>query len=464
MLCKKKPFAQRLKTNFNKNIMATLNAFIRANKGKDTAFVRFRLSEGRKIQLFYKSTISVKVALWDSKRECISTKKVCRATYRKQVDNAVLEMRERILQVYEANRNKIITSKDFALMIEGKVKNETFALSDICECFTNFMRERTLNVSQSTKGHYNALRTCLKRFILISKEIGNPTNFNCLQAINETDIIRFEAFLRDEYLYVPRYAKIYEIVPFSDLAKLGRPPQRERSRNTIHKYLKDLNVFFKWCVNSDIITKNPMRAYKIVFEVYGTPFYLTKAERDFIKDFDLSQSKVLEVARDCFIFQCFVGCRYGDLYRLTKENINKGFLEYVPQKTKGKRANVIRVPLHDEAKKILLKYEDKERKTLLPLRPWVDVQNKLIKRFFTLMGITRKVMVFNSTTMQEEARPLNEVASTHLARRTFIGILYKQIKDPCLISSMSGHAPNSTAFARYRSIDDEIKTETIHLL
>ena len=80
------------------------------------------------------------------------------------------------------------------------------------------------------------------------------------------------------------------------------------------------------------------------------------------------------------------------------------------------------------------------------------------------MGITRKVMVFNSTTMQEEARPLNEVASTHLARRTFIGILYKQIKDPCLISSMSGHAPNSTAFARYRSIDDDIKTETIHLL
>ena len=444
--------------------MATLNAFIRASKGKDTAFVRFRLSEGRKVQLFYTSAISVKVALWDSKRECISTKKVCRATYRKEVDNAILEMRERILQVYEANRNKITNSKDLALMVEGKVQNETFALSDICECFTSFMQERTLNVSQRTKDHYNALRTCLKRFILVSNEIGNPTNFKCLQAINETDITRFEAFLRDEHLYVPKYAKIYETIPFADLTKLGRPPQRERSRNTTHKYMKDLNVFFKWCVNNDIITKNPMRGYKIVSEVYGTPYYLTKEERNYIASFDLSESKTLEVARDCFIFQCFVGCRFGDLYRLTKENVNNGYLEYVPQKTKGKRANVIRVPLHDEAKRILLKYADTNRKTLLPLRPWVDNQNKLIKRFFTLMGITRKVMVFNSTTMQEEARPLNEVASTHLARRTFIGILYKQIKDPCLISSMSGHAPNSTAFARYRTIDDDIKTETINLL
>ena len=49
--------------------MATIKAIIRATKGKDTAFVRFRISDGRNVQLFYKSPISVKVELWDAKRE-----------------------------------------------------------------------------------------------------------------------------------------------------------------------------------------------------------------------------------------------------------------------------------------------------------------------------------------------------------------------------------------------------------
>ena len=59
------------------------------------------------------------------------------------------------------------------------------------------------------------------------------------------------------------------------------------------------------------------------------------------------------------------------------------------------------------------------------------------------------------------ARPLYEVASTHTARKTFIGNLYRQVKDPNLIASMSGHSEGSRAFARYRKIDDEMKKELV---
>jgi hypothetical protein len=51
-----------------------------------------------------------------------------------------------------------------------------------------------------------------------------------------------------------------------------------------------------------------------------------------------------------------------------------------------------------------------------------------------------------------------------MARRTFVGNLYKQVKDPNLVASMSGHAPGSKAFARYRTIDDEMKIELIGLI
>ena len=49
------------------------------------------------------------------------------------------------------------------------------------------------------------------------------------------------------------------------------------------------------------------------------------------------------------------------------------------------------------------------------------------------------------------------VASSHLARRCFVGNLYKQVKDPNLVGALSGHKEGSRAFARYREIDEDMK-------
>lgn len=78
---------------------------------------------------------------------------------------------------------------------------------------------------------------------------------------------------------------------------------------------------------------------------------------------------------------------------------------------------------------------------------------------FSMIGIPRKtrdgrpVVVYNPTTGEQEIHPLNEVASSHLARRCFVGNLYKQVKDPNLVGALSGHKEGSRAFARYRVID-----------
>ena len=65
------------------------------------------------------------------------------------------------------------------------------------------------------------------------------------------------------------------------------------------------------------------------------------------------------------------------------------------------------------------------------------------------------------STQKEEQKPIYEIASSHLARRTFIGNIYKKVKDPNIIGSMSGHVEGSKAFARYRDIDDEIKLDVL---
>ena len=87
-----------------------------------------------------------------------------------------------------------------------------------------------------------------------------------------------------------------------------------------------------------------------------------------------------------------------------------------------------------------------------------------IKKIFTTCGVNRIVTVLNLITGEEEKRPLNEIASSHLARRTFIGNLYKKVKDPNLVGSLSGHKEGSKAFAHYRDIDEGMKKELVNLL
>ena len=70
----------------------------------------------------------------------------------------------------------------------------------------------------------------------------------------------------------------------------------------------------------------------------------------------------------------------------------------------------------------------------------------------------------NPSTGEQEQRPLNEIASSHLARRTLIGNLYKKVQDPNLVSSLSGHKEGSKAFARYREIDREMKNDLVKLI
>ena len=136
------------------------------------------------------------------------------------------------------------------------------------------------------------------------------------------------------------------------------------------------------------------------------------------------------------MFQCLIGCRVSDLNRLTKANIVDGCVEYIPQKTKLEHANTVRVPLNQKALDILERYKDLEG-ALLPRFSHFGY-NKKIKEILKYVGIDRMVRVLDPKTREDVAKPLYEVATTHTARKTFIGNLYKQVKDPNLIASMSG--------------------------
>ena len=228
-------------------------------------------------------------------------------------------------------------------------------------------------------------------------------------------------------------------------------------------FLRKEHTFFTRDEETGKTENNPFKHFTVEECVYGTPYYITIEERNQLYKTDLSATPVLAVQRDIFVFQCLIGCRVGDLYKMTKANVINGGIEYIPRKTKDGRPVIVRVPLNSIAKEILERYKDQPFDELLPL---ISQQkyNVAIKKMFLAAGLTRPVVVYNPTTSEQEIRPLNEVASSHLARRCFVGNLNKQVKDPNLVGALSGHKEGSRAFARYREIDEDMKRDLVSML
>lgn len=234
-----------------------------------------------------------------------------------------------------------------------------------------------------------------------------------------------------------------------------------RSKNTLNNILVRLKTFWLWCMKQGYTERNPFNKFKIESAEYGEPYYITLEERRKLEDAPLEG--MMAIQRDIFVFQCCIGCRVGDLYKLTYEDINDGVLTYTPNKTKDKNPILAEVPLSKVAKALIEKYYDPERGTLFP---FISQQkyNIYIKKIFKEVGLNRKVAVLNPLTRIHELKPLYEVATSHMARRAFTGVLYGLVQDPNLIGSMTGHVEGSKAFARYRKVELNLKQSLIDML
>lgn len=330
------------------------------------------------------------------------------------------------------------------------------------DIFEQFLASR--NLSDWRIKHYRVLIRALKRFEAYRTIAKSTPYVITLDDFSYSDINAFESFLKSEPKIAEQYPQIYLQTP-ADTRKCRKTPKPQpKGNNTIVCTFSRLRAFFNWCNAQGMTENKPFAKYTgLSTEHYGTPYYITSDERDEIADFDLSDIPNLETQRDIFVFHCLIGCRVSDLMRLTPANIINGGVEYIANKTRDERPEVIRVPLHPRAAAILEKYADQKDGRLLP---FISPQryNDAIKVIFERCGITRVVTILNPTTGQEEQRPINEIASSHIARRTFVGNLYKRVKDPNLVGKLSGHKEGSRAFVRYRDIDEDMKRELIDLL
>jgi integrase len=439
--------------------MATVTPFFRDPKRTDEVNIRFRLVVSNKIQFWHKSEFSVVPIKFDMNRFEIKEKILFPNEERKQINKSVKDRRELILEIYDQYPDKEnFNSEVLNIEIDKRLHpenhiNETIKNS-FFDLFDEFLDKHPL--SEVRKTNYKVIKRALQRFELYQQKKVKGFQIT-LDSVTADTLHKLDKFLRSEHTLCDKHPDIYEAVPES------RKPQ-PRGDNTMSGFYSKVKAFYKWCIKEELTTNNPFLKFEIKGENYGTPYYLTIEERNQLYNFDLSHRPQLAIQRDIFIFQCLVGCRVGDLFNMKKSNVNNNVLSYIARKTKDKKPVTVQVPLTSTASEILARYEAMTIDN--NLLPFISEQkyNDAIKKAFEKAGINRIVTILNPTTGEQEQRPLNEIASSHLARRTFCGNLYKKVKDPNLIGSMSGHVNGSKAFARYREIDEQDKIDVLKLI
>lgn len=432
--------------------MTTVKAFIRTGKKDTFANIRFRLSDGRNIQLFHTSELLVKPSMWDEKKEQYKAKAIipvhCKS--REEFYKNVTDRKNLLLQLYTTH--KIENSEQLNQYVDEYLNPEKYNTDSSVLClydrFSNYINQSFKDgiFGEGRKRHYDVLLRELNRFLIINDLCDiKPIDFT-----NEK-LILFRDFLLNEYTFVDKYRGLYTEMT------VRNTPTAPRGQNTVATKLKKMQAFFNELESNDELPVSPFRKLgkqrKAVMmkEQYDEPICLTKNE--FIKIQNTDVSVVLQETKDAFLLQCSLGCRIGDFQSLSFDNLNiEGdiyFIHYLPRKTmkENDTRTEVRTPLIPFALEIIKKY-----KFQFPILRYVSGErgyNEKIKKLLEYCKIDRMVAVFNEATNKNEYKPLYEMASSKLARKTHVDLMNKVQIDKYVAGL---HAKNSDAVDRYTNI------------
>ena len=194
---------------------------------------------------------------------------------------------------------------------------------------------------------------------------------------------------------------------------------RGNKQSTIAQYLINLKKIVELAYKNEWIYRNPFINYKIEDEK-SERGYLSQREVEILMNWKLD--KKLERTRDVFIFCCFTGLSYIDVFKLTKEQIQLSIdgQQWIVGKREKTDMDYF-IPMMEIPKKILEKYKNhifKDGK-LLPVKTSIMV-NRHLKEIAEICGI-KKHLTF------------------HLSRHTFATLTMSKGVSLESVSKMLGH-------------------------
>ena len=430
-------------------------------KGAEMVPLHISVSDGRAFRQRQVTNIMVNPEHWDVKAGDLKKRILIKEDVRQKLIDDLAALKSYVNKKYTEDKEagkikdnwleKTLKSYD----PEAKDKAPKKKLPSFDELYDQFLSERDLG--EGRKRHYEVLRRMIHRYESYMRcSTGRKRYVFDVLKVDKDVLDSLYDYIENEFEYVEKYPKILTDNPE---AREIRP----RGENYMSGIFKEVRAFFNWAYKTKIIDSFPFEGFEMPSERYGSPIYITLDDVQKIYTVDLSEFPLLAIQRDIFVFQCNVGCRIGDLLRLKKRDVINGAVEYIPTKTIKENVRTVVVPLNTIAQEIVDRYADLPGDQLLPFES-SERYNDNIKIIFAKAGVTYLVTKLDTVTRTEVKVPINEIASSHMARRTFIGNIYKLVKDPNLVSALTGHVEGSRAFTRYRTIDIDMKRDLVKIL
>ena len=236
---------------------------------------------------------------------------------------------------------------------------------------------------------------------------------------------------------------------------------REMRNSTIGKQLSFLKWFLRWSFKQGMHSNNAYDTFKPKFkDAQKKIIFLTWEELNRLREFKIPPTKqALERVRDVFLFQCFTGLRYSDVFNLRKSDIKGDHIEVTTVKT----SDSLIIELNDHSRAILEKYKDVEFENDKAL-PVITNQkmNDYLKELAELAEINEPVRqtYYKGNERIDEVTPKYALLGTHAGRRTFICNALALGIPPQVVMKWTGHS-DYKAMKPYIDIADDIKANAM---
>ena len=236
---------------------------------------------------------------------------------------------------------------------------------------------------------------------------------------------------------------------------------KEMRNSTIGKQLSFLKWFLRWAFKKGLHQNNAYDSYKPKLKsTQKKIIFLTWEELNKLREFEIPAAKqALDRVRDVFLFQCFTGLRYSDVFNLRRSDIKCDHIEVTTVKT----SDSLIIELNKHSKAILDKYKDVafEDDKVLPVIT-NQKMNDYLKELAELAGIDESVRqtYYRGNERIDEVTPKYALLGTHAGRRTFICNALALGIPPQVVMKWTGHS-DYKAMKPYIDIADDIKANAM---
>ena len=371
--------------------------------------VMARLTVGNHSEAAFSAKMSVPVSSWESGRA------TGKSAATREINRKLDELRASALAIYKEQSaiREVVTAEEVRDLLLGKASVQTTLLGYFQTFIEHFEKRVGVNREKDTLRSYRYARNCISAFLQTQYKLSDIP----FTALDRSFIDRYDLYLRTERRIAP---------------------------GTIVLLTSKLNTIVGEAVSEGIITADPFAGYEPK-RPERVQKYLTADELHRLMTTPLHHPTLYQT-RDLFLFSCYTGIPYGDMCRLSEDDLEIAEDGEVWIKTTRKKTKIdYELPLLDIPLHILDKYRGiTPEGKLLPMYG-NNTLNRALKRIASICGIEKR-LVF------------------HCGRHTYATEITLSQGVPLeTVSKMLGHTRIDTTQIYAKVTDDKIGADTQNL-